>query len=176
MSMALRISLMFLLGLLPLLCFGQGSSKKSRKLNQMATSTETIYEPALGGPVVHTSETMSFNERGDWYERISYNRSGDITRKETRVYEGKRLLEETLWLPSGKKEWERTAFTYDDSGACIAKALYRKKKLQHTDRFFYDKGLLVKEVREDPQGHIIREKKFAYTFYGAPNEPNEETE
>jgi hypothetical protein len=174
MSMAMRLYLILFMGLLPLVCFGQGSGKKSRKLNQIATSTETIHEPALGGPMVHTSEKMSFNERGDWYERISYNRSGDITRRETRTYAGKRLVEETLWNPSGKIVWMRITFTYDESGACIAEALYRKKKLQHTDRFFYEKGLLVREVREDAQGRIIREKKFEYTFYSAPDEPNDE--
>ena len=171
-----RIPLLLILAsLLPLLCFGQGSGKKSRKLHQISTSTETIHEPALGGPVVHTSEKISYNERGDWYERISFNRSGDITRRETRTYDGKRLMEETLWNPTGKKEWVRIVFTYDDSGLCVAEAVFRKKKLQHTDRLIKKKGLLVREVRENAQGRIIREKKFAYTYFGSSNEPSEET-
>jgi hypothetical protein len=138
--------------------------KKANRLFQVESRMEEKVEPGLFGKEKKPVEYLRYDDRGRVIERVNYNRSGDVSYRESRAYDGKLITLKSTFGPRGKKELRRAEYSYNEKGLLIEERIYIRGRLRFLISYTYLEGLLVKERWETPRKRFIKERNYTYTF------------
>lgn len=154
---------------------GYSQSKKLLRTYGITKKTETVVKYKDGSPQdPYVSDIERFDKRGEWVERIDYNKSGDIKKREVRSYD-KRLLVEEIQDKPQEKEWTETTPSYKHrvysfnkkSDLMEEKDLSRKGNLKRKRTYTYNKyGDRITRTTTDKQGEIETIENYSYDKKG----------
>ena len=137
-----------------ILCMGIGfsgysQSKKLLRTYGITKRTETVVKYNDGKTQdPYVSEVERFDKRGEWIERIDYQKDGGIKKREVRLYDKRLIVEEIDDRPQ-EKEWTETTPSY-----------------KHRVYTFNKKRDLLEEKELSRKGAVKRKRVYTYDKYG----------
>ncbi|NEN25049.1 hypothetical protein G3O08_16230 [Cryomorpha ignava] len=153
-------------------------SKKKLRTYGITKKIETLikYEGGVASES-YISETESYNSDGEWIERLDFQKSGDIKKREIRRYENGILVEELKDEPQ-EKEWiEKTpaykhhVYVFEKDILMEDSELNRKGEVKEKKVYEYNKyGDEMAETTTDKNGELVQTETYSYDNKGFKKE------
>jgi len=144
--------------------FSQVKVKKANRLYQVESRMEEKVEPGLFGREKKPVEYLRYDERGRAIERVQYNRSGDVSYRESREFDGKLITRKITYSARGKVALRRADYSYNENGLLVEERLFIRNRLRYIITYSYVEGLLSSERWVTPRNRFVKERIYTYTF------------
>lgn len=164
-----------------LLSIGMASfaqSKKKLRTYGITKKIETLvkYDDGVAGEP-YVSETESYNSDGEWIERVDYQKSGGIKRREVRRYEKGIIVEEIDDEPQEKEWTEKTPaykhriYVFEKDNLMEERDMSRKGEVKEKKVYTYNKyGDEISETTTDKNGDLVQTETYTYDDKGFKKE------
>jgi len=152
-----------------------GQSKKLLRTYGITQKTETVVKYKDGeAQDPYVSEVERYNKRGDWIERIDYQKDGGVKRRDVRNYDKRLLIEEIQDKPQEKEWTEKTpsykhrVYTFNKKSDLIEdKELSRKGRVKQLRVYTYNKyGDRITRTTTDGEGVLETTENYTYDKKG----------
>lgn len=128
---------------------GYSQSKKLLRTYGITKKTETVVKYDNGvAQEPYVSEVEMYDNKGEWIERIDYQKDGGIKKRLVRAYDKRLLIEEIEDKPQ-EKEWTEKTPSYD-----------------HRVYTFNKNRDLIEEKDLSRKGAVKRKRVYTYNKYG----------
>ena len=154
---------------------GYSQSKKLLRTYGITKKTEKVVKYDDGNAQdPYVSEVEMYDKRGEWIERIDYQKDGGIKKRLVRAYDKRLMIEEIDDRPQ-EKEWTETTPSYKHwvykfnkkSDLMEEKELSRKGAIKRKRVYTYNKyGDAVTRTTTDKQGEIETIENYTYDKKG----------
>lgn len=153
----MKKQVLFILVFLGMTLSGYSQSKKMLRTYGISQRTTTVQKFENETPLkAYVTKIERYDKRGEWIEKIDYQKDGEIKKHEIRDYHKRLLTNEVLDFPL-EKEWVENTPSYDRRVY-----VYNKKRLLIEDKDLSRKGN-VKQRREythNKYGDVVSRKTF----------------